>query len=118
MKVCDERSDVPQRIRMSAVFAVFLYLIVVFPGAFVPCVHVAFVDAVDPAAAWSADVFVGKKELPQARIQRETVNAVAGGINHHCARAVNEITGGDLLGTLLQTIFDTSIGGVVCDSSM
>jgi hypothetical protein len=47
---------------------------------------------------------MGQDELADVLIQREAVDAVAGGQHHHGRRAVKGITGGHLLGAGLQEV--------------
>ena len=45
-----------------------------------------------------------KQELAQAGLERESVDAVAGGVHEHRARTVHDVAGGELAAARLETI--------------
>src|SRR5262245_37752776 len=98
---------------MSFVVLVILQIADVPPRSFVPRIHVTFVDAVDLAAHGRSNVFVRKKKFTEARIERKSVNTMAGRVDHHRARAINKVARGDLLDAFLQAVFKTAIRRVV-----
>src|SRR5437868_3796319 len=98
--------------------AVLFEVIDIPAGAGIPYVRVALIDAVNFPAARRADIFVRKKEFSEARIESEAMNAVAGRIDHHRARAVNEVTRGNLIAAPLKTVFDITVGRMIRNSSM
>src|SRR5262249_4029976 len=98
---------------MSLVFIIVFQIVDVSPGPFIPGIHVAFVDAIDLAACRRSNVFMRKKNLSEAWVERESVDAMAGCIHHHRARAVNEVAGGDLVTAFLQAVFETAVRRVV-----
>src|SRR3989442_1403279 len=109
MEIGNERTDVAQAVRMSAILPVLFQMLDVPPRAGVPEMHVPFVDAVNLSARRRANIFVGKKKLAQAWIERESMNAVSGGVNHHRARAVDKIARSDLVRALLQAVFERAV---------
>src|SRR5262245_6210341 len=118
MEIRNERTDISQRVRMSAVLPVFLNVFDVGARSVIPLAHVAFIDAVDLAAGWCLDVFVREEELAQTRVERKPVNTVSGGIDHDSAGSVNEVSGSNLVGPLLQAILKGSVHCVFRDLSM
>ena len=118
MEIGNERTDVAQAVRMSAILPVLFQMLDVPPRAGVPEMHVPFVDAVNLSARRRANIFVGKKKLAQAWIERESMNAVSGGVNHHRARAVDKIARRDLVRALLQAVFKRAVFVVFGDFVM
>src|SRR6184192_3160957 len=118
MKICYQRTDISQAVRMPAILPVLFEIFDVTPRSRIPRMHVPFVDAVDLSAPGGTDVFVGKEELAQAGIQRKSMNAVSGRVNHHRARAIDEIARSDLVAALLQAIFEGAVFVVLGDLAM
>src|SRR5881397_205184 len=118
MEIGDERTDVSQAVRMAATLPVLFQMLDVLPRAGVPEMHVPFVDAVNLPARGRANVFLGKKELGQAWIERESMNAVSGGVNHHRARAIDKVARRNLVRALLQAIFERAVFVVFGDFVM
>src|SRR6476659_10166901 len=79
---------------------------------------IAFINAVDPAAAGCANAFVREKKLTKARIQCEAEHAMPRGVDHHCAGAVYEIARSNLIDAFLQAIFDAAVRRMVRDPAM
>src|SRR5438128_11854419 len=104
MEIGNERTDVAQAVRMSAILPVLFQMVYVPPRAGVPEMHVPFVDAVNLSARGRANIFVGKKKLAQAWIERESMNAVTGGVTHHRARPVHKTGRRDVVGALQQPV--------------
>src|SRR5437667_12794135 len=102
MEIGNERTDVAQAVGMSAILPVLFQMLDVPPRAGVPEMHVHFVDAVNLFARRRANIFVGKRKLAQAWIERESINAVSGRVNHHRSRGVDKIPRTGLVRALLQ----------------
>src|SRR3972149_4310094 len=85
-------------------FVLFLKVLYIFLHAVIPPAVVSFVDAVNLPLFWDADVLVGKKELADAWIKCESVNAISCCVDKHRRRAVDAVSGSDLLVPRLKTI--------------
>ena len=81
---------------------------------------VALVDGVDLAVFGEAHVGVGEVVAAQRGVEGEAVDAVAGGVDQHGGRAVDDVSSGHLVRPLLQEVLqlhggagggDTAIDG-------
>src|SRR5262245_33794584 len=79
------------------------------PRALVPTLLVSFVDAVTLAALRNANVLVRQQEFAERRIEGEAMHSAARGVDEHRARAVDDVSRGDLVTTLLEAIFQLSV---------
>ncbi len=86
-----------------------LEVVDVFAGRIVPLLPVAFVDAVHPALLGALNVLVRQEELTEGRVECEAVHAVPGRVHHHCARTVDEVSGGHLHVAGLETILNIAV---------
>ena len=66
----------------------------------------------------TSDVFVRKEELTEARIERESLDAMARRVDHHRAGPINKVSGCDLVNALLEAVFEAAIGRMVSDSAV
>ena len=68
----------------------------------VQLIEIALVGRVNRAFLWNPKVGVGQNELPVFRIESEPLNAVLDGHDHHCAGAIDDVCGSDLLASGFQ----------------
>jgi len=69
-----------------------------------PVMVVAFVDTEDLAPFRNLDVLMGQQEFSYAWQEGEAMNTVSGGVHHHGARPVDEVTRCYLFVSRLQDI--------------
>src|SRR6185503_2268146 len=71
-----------------------------------PLVPVTLVHAVVLPDLGTADVRMREQEFADGGIEREAVHALAGRVDQHCARPIQDVAGGDLRAPGLQAIVE------------
>ena len=113
VKVRHERADVARAVRAARGFVFLLQIVEEALGAVVELLPGAFVGRVVFAALRRHDVLVREQELADGGVVGEAVHAVAGRVDHHHRRAVNDVSGSHLLGAILEAVFEARFGRVV-----
>ena len=67
-------------------------------------VNQGVVDGIDRPCFWEGHLGVGEEKLAHGRIQREAVDAAAGGVHEHGGRAVMDVSSHHLVGAWLKKV--------------
>lgn len=104
MKIGNQRPDITRVLVPGWVTAGSLEIQHRLPVSLGPTHEVTLIDTVILAAGRSLDVRVHETEFPDCRIECETVDAMTRGIHHHRTGPVDDVSGGNLFPTLLETV--------------
>ncbi len=98
-------ANVSLRIRPAVVFILLLTGVDIGFNLVVVLEKITVIDRVYLPRFGTFDIRMAERELPDRRVERESIDPTAGGIDHHGRGAVDDVTGGHLFIAGLQEVF-------------